>query len=37
MAKNQTVFVCSNCGEESPKWFGKCQAVIHGIHVMKNK
>lgn len=24
MAKNQTVFVCSNCGYESPKWMGKC-------------
>ena len=24
MAKNQTVFVCSNCGNESPKWLGKC-------------
>ena len=26
MAKNQTVFVCSNCGNESPKWLGKCTA-----------
>lgn len=24
MAKTSTVFVCSNCGTESPKWFGKC-------------
>ena len=24
MAKQTTVFVCSNCGNESPKWFGKC-------------
>ena len=24
MAKVSTVFVCSNCGNESPKWFGKC-------------
>lgn len=24
MAKNQTVFVCNNCGNESPKWLGKC-------------
>ena len=24
MAKISTVFVCSNCGQESPKWFGKC-------------
>ena len=26
MAKQATVFVCSNCGNESPKWFGKCPA-----------
>ena len=26
MAKNQTVFVCSSCGNESSKWFGKCPA-----------
>ncbi len=24
MAKEKTVFVCSNCGQESPKWIGKC-------------
>ena len=24
MAKISTVFVCSNCGQESTKWFGKC-------------
>lgn len=24
MAKTSTVFVCSNCGNESPKWFGRC-------------
>ena len=26
MAKSSTVFVCSNCGNESSKWFGKCPA-----------
>jgi len=26
MAKQSTIFVCSNCGNESPKWFGKCPA-----------
>lgn len=26
MAKQLTVFVCGNCGNESPKWFGKCPA-----------
>ncbi len=26
MAKQLTVFVCSNCGNESSKWFGKCPA-----------
>jgi len=24
MAKNQTIFVCGSCGNESPKWLGKC-------------
>ena len=23
-AKNKTVFVCSACGCESPKWYGRC-------------
>ena len=26
MPKQTTIFVCSNCGNESPKWFGKCPA-----------
>ena len=26
MAKNQIVYVCSQCGNESPKWLGKCPA-----------
>lgn len=24
MAKEKTVYVCTNCGQESPKWIGKC-------------
>jgi DNA repair protein RadA/Sms len=24
MAKTKTKFVCSNCGHEAPKWFGRC-------------
>jgi len=24
MAKDKTMFVCSNCGYESTKWLGKC-------------
>ncbi|MDK2864831.1 MAG: hypothetical protein PWP37_1023 [Thermotogota bacterium] len=24
MAKKRTVYVCDNCGYESPKWFGRC-------------
>lgn len=24
MAKNKSVFICSECGFESPKWYGKC-------------
>lgn len=26
MAKINTIFVCSNCGNEATKWFGKCPA-----------
>ena len=26
MAKVKTIFVCSECGYESPKWLGKCPA-----------
>ena len=26
MSKTKTVFVCSECGNESPKWLGKCPA-----------
>lgn len=26
MAKNQSIFVCSSCGNESAKWLGKCPA-----------
>lgn len=26
MAKDKIVYVCSNCGQESPKWIGKCPA-----------
>ncbi len=26
MAKDKTIFVCSQCGYESPKWMGKCPA-----------
>ncbi len=26
MAKDKTAYVCSNCGQESPKWIGKCPA-----------
>lgn len=22
--KSKSVFVCSQCGYESPKWYGKC-------------
>ena len=24
MAKEKTVYVCSHCGQDSPKWVGKC-------------
>ena len=26
MAKEKTAFFCKECGNESPKWFGKCPA-----------
>ncbi len=26
MAKSKTVYVCQNCGADSPKWIGKCNA-----------
>ena len=26
MTKDKTAYVCSNCGQESPKWIGKCPA-----------
>ncbi len=26
MAKSKSVFVCQNCGTESPKWIGKCNS-----------
>nr|WP_320037462.1 DNA repair protein RadA [uncultured Bacteroides sp.] len=26
MAKDKTVYVCSNCGQDSPKWVGKCSS-----------
>ena len=25
-AKEKSVFFCKSCGNESPKWFGKCPA-----------
>ena len=24
MAKEKTVYVCTHCGQDSPKWVGKC-------------
>ncbi|MBQ1669309.1 MAG: AAA family ATPase, partial [Prevotella sp.] len=29
MAKDKIAYVCSNCGQESPKWIGKCPACGH--------
>ena len=26
MAKEKTVYVCNNCGQDSPKWQGMCPA-----------
>lgn len=30
MAKEKTVFVCSACGYETPRWMGKCPAATRG-------
>ena len=34
MAKNKSVFVCQNCGAESPKWIGRCPSCKewHSYH-----
>ena len=29
MAKDKTVYVCSDCGQESAKWIGKCPGCGH--------
>ena len=29
MAKDKIAYVCSNCGQESPKWIGRCPACGH--------
>ena len=29
MAKAKTIFVCSECGNESPKWLGTKNREIH--------
>lgn len=28
MPKDKTMYVCSNCGQESPKWIGKCPSCF---------
>ena len=30
MVKAKTVYVCSNCGVDSPKWIGKCPSCGEG-------
>ncbi len=37
MAKNKTIFVCNECGNESSKWLGKCPAWEAGIHFFEQK
>ena len=27
MAKEKTVYVCTNCGQDSPKWVGKMSVL----------
>ncbi|MCX6197844.1 MAG: DNA repair protein RadA, partial [Bacteroidetes bacterium] len=26
MSKSKTIYFCQNCGNQSPKWVGKCPA-----------
>ena len=26
MAQTKTIYICQNCGTQSPKWLGKCTA-----------
>ena len=47
MAKDKTVFTCSDCGGTSPKWLGKCpscgawntliESVAHADSAVKNR
>lgn len=42
MAKTKTAYVCSNCGQESTKWIGKCPNcgewnTFKEIHLTQNK
>ena len=30
MAKLKSVYVCSECGYESAKWYGKCPGAANG-------
>lgn len=33
MAKEKTVYVCSNCGQESPKWVVSVRRAENGIRM----
>ena len=33
--KTKTIYICSNCGYESPKWMGKCIDCGLGIPIMR--
>ena len=42
MAKDKTVYVCSNCGQESARWVGKCPAcgrwnTMKELHIHEEK
>lgn len=37
MNKAKTVFVCSECGYESPKWLGKCPGCNSWNSFMKKR
>ena len=36
MAKAKTVFYCTNCGNETPKWMGRCPSCgAYGLEVLE--
>ena len=40
MAKTKSVFFCTNCGNETPKWMGRCpscgKVIFFGVLAVKS-